>query len=112
MDIIAIAPLEDKNSLWMSDDASLGSKNTEQTKVTNSAGTNPGETLIFCEVKSRSTSFFGDPSRAVSTKKLKSMQVVAREYLRTHHWVGEYRFDVIAVLPDEIEHFENVTWWK
>jgi putative endonuclease len=72
----------------------------------------PENILVFCEVKTRSTSFFGDPSQAVSNKKLKSMQLVAREYLRTAPWTGEYRFDVIAVLPQEIEHFENVTWWS
>lgn len=67
-------------------------------------------TLVFCEVKTRSTNFFGDPSRAVSLKKILSMQIVARVYLKKSHWHGAYRFDVIAVLPDSIAHFENVTW--
>lgn len=66
--------------------------------------------LIFCEVKTRKTSFFGDPSRAVDQKKIQSMQVVARTFLKRKHWTAEYRFDVIAVLPDSIAHFENVSW--
>jgi putative endonuclease len=67
--------------------------------------------LVFVEVKTRTTAYFGDPSQAVSSKKIRSMQLVAREYMRQQHWVGEFRFDVVAVLPDTIEHFENVTWF-
>lgn len=66
--------------------------------------------LVFCEVKTRSCDLFGNPSLAVTPKKIKSMQIVAREYLRHFKWNGEYRFDVIAILPNSIEHYENVTW--
>ena len=67
--------------------------------------------LVFVEVKTRTTAYFGDPSQAVSSKKIRSMQLVAREYMHQRHWVGEFRFDVLAVLPNSIEHFENVTWF-
>ncbi len=66
--------------------------------------------LVFCEVKTRTTNFFGDPSLAVNRKKIQSMQVVAREFIRKSGVKQDFRFDVIAVLPDEIEHYENVTW--
>lgn len=66
--------------------------------------------LVFVEVKTRSTSQFGHPSVAVTPLKIKSLQQVARAYLREHPGYDSYRFDVISVLPDEIEHFQNVTW--
>lgn len=66
--------------------------------------------LVFCEVKTRSTNFFGDPSLAVTKKKLASMQLVARVYLQQQKWTGGYRFDVVTVLPNSVEHFENITW--
>lgn len=66
--------------------------------------------LVFIEVKTRSTSQFGHPSVAVTRSKIKSLQLVARTYLREHPGYDSYRFDVISVLPDEIGHFQNVTW--
>lgn len=66
--------------------------------------------LVFCEVKTRTTDFFGDPSQAVTHKKILSMQKVAREYLQKLQWRNGYRFDVVTVLPNSVEHFENITW--
>jgi putative endonuclease len=66
--------------------------------------------LVFVEVKTRTTDFFGNPSQAVNKKKIASMQKVARAYLATQKWERGFRFDVITILPDSIEHFENITW--
>ena len=66
--------------------------------------------LVFVEVKSRTTASFGMPTQAVNGKKRAAMYNVALQYLRTARWRGQYRFDVISVLPDKIEHFKNVTW--
>lgn len=66
--------------------------------------------LVFAEVKSRQTGYFGDPSRAVDKMKLSHMKYVAKVYRQLYQHTGDYRFDVIAVLPYQIEHFINVTW--
>lgn len=66
--------------------------------------------LVFFEIKSRSQSFSGHPSAAITREKIRHMQKVAVMYCQNHHWNGDFRFDVITVLPGEIEHFENVTW--
>jgi putative endonuclease len=66
--------------------------------------------LVFIEVKTRSQPFYGDPSHAVDYFKLKSMQSVAAAFRRERHLDKDYRFDIISILPGEIEHFENVTW--
>ncbi len=66
--------------------------------------------LVFFEVKTRSQPFYGNPSQAVGRDKLKSMQYVASVFRRERHLDKDYRFDIISILPGEIEHFENVTW--
>ena len=66
--------------------------------------------LVFVEVKTRSSGDYGDPSAAVGWRKLRSLQKVARIYLKQHRVQSDYRFDIIAITPNGIEHFENVTW--
>ena len=66
--------------------------------------------LVFIEVKARSSADFGEPSAAVNWKKIRSLQTVARRYLRDHQVRKDYRFDIITLTPQGIEHFENVTW--
>lgn len=68
------------------------------------------EELVFVEVKTRTTALFGDPSLAVTARKMRSMQRVAAVYCNKHRISTSYRFDVIAVLPEHVEHFKNVTW--
>ncbi len=66
--------------------------------------------LVFCEVKTRISDQFGTPSQAVNSSKLKSMGLVARKYVQTHHLNLDYRFDIISIISGKIEHYENVSW--
>ncbi len=66
--------------------------------------------LVFVEVKTRATNFYGDPSSAVGYKKLRSLEKVAREYRQEQQLWLDFRFDIIAVLPKSIEHYPNITW--
>jgi putative endonuclease len=66
--------------------------------------------MVFIEVKTRSTEKFGNPSQAVTRKKLHNLQKVARKYCKEHRVTLDYRFDTIAVLPESIEHFQNISW--
>lgn len=68
-----------------------------------------GEVIVFVEVKTRSTDEFGHPSQAVTHKKLQSLTQTAIAFLKQRHLTNDFRFDIISVLPDQIEHFENVT---
>jgi putative endonuclease len=58
-----------------------------------------GETLVFVEVKSRGTSDYGPPERAIGEEKRVHMLRVAREYTRKSgtDW-GRIRFDVVSVV--------------
>lgn len=72
------------------------------------------DTLVFVEVKSRTSKAFGTPFEAVDARKQRQLSRIAHEYLHTHQ-LGEAsaRFDVIAVLlhpdnrPATIEHIKN-----
>lgn len=66
--------------------------------------------IVFVEVKARKTSFFGNPSQAVSKLKLKSMSYVAHRYLKSKRFNKNFRFDIITISEKDIEHFENITW--
>ena len=66
--------------------------------------------LVFFEVKTRSQDFSGNPSAAVNRKKLLSLQKAAAAYRKERKTDLDYRFDILAVLPNSIEHYENITW--
>ena len=58
-----------------------------------------GDALIFVEVKTRSSSSYGDPSQAVTPEKQKHISRVALDYLRRlNHPEIPIRFDVVEVI--------------
>ena len=70
------------------------------------------EVLVFIEVKTRSSDYFGTPDAFVDSKKEKLMAEAAAAYMRkiNHDW--EIRFDIISVLMRSekditIEHFKD-----
>lgn len=66
--------------------------------------------LIFIEVKTRTSTDFGDPAAAVDYRKQQQISKVAHHYLVTHHKDDvDARFDVISILSPngkktKIEH--------
>ena len=62
------------------------------------------------EVKTRAQLVWGDPSLAVDRRKLKALARVAQAYVHQYQIASDYRFDIVAVCDDRIEHFENVSW--
>jgi len=68
------------------------------------------DTLVFIEVKSRTSTDFGLPSEAVTHHKRTKINQVAAQFLSRHMLYGApVRFDVIEVYLDEnrINHIEN-----
>lgn len=57
-----------------------------------------GATLVIVEVKSRTSTAYGDPAEAVTFRKQQKLQELARHWLREHPHRGPVRFDVISVL--------------
>jgi TIGR00252 family protein len=70
-----------------------------------------GEELVIVEVKTRTTSIFGDPSDAVNTKKMRRMINTADSYIRRHNLNNETRFDIISIIYEkktyQIEHIKD-----
>jgi putative endonuclease len=72
-----------------------------------------GPTLVFVEVKTRTSALYGRPEEAVTPQKQRQIRKVALGYLFQRR-LGEVkcRFDVISILkqedgPASIRHFEN-----
>ena len=67
-----------------------------------------GRTLLFVEVKRRSSLRFGRPSEAVNRQKQAHILRTAQLYLQEKRLEdAPVRFDIIEVLPDGIHHIEN-----
>ena len=68
-------------------------------------------TIVFVEVKTRNSAFFGNPQDFVTPSKIKLLVKAANEYLTQNELQEEARFDIIAVLKnnseEQLEHFQN-----
>ncbi|MEK7092413.1 MAG: YraN family protein [Patescibacteria group bacterium] len=74
------------------------------------------DTLVFVEVKTRTSNEFGTPFEAITPWKLKAVVRTAQFYELTHKKLPEaLRIDAVAVLlnsdgkVDSIEHMENIS---
>ena len=66
--------------------------------------------LIFVEVKTRSSSSFGEPESFVDDFKGRKIFEAAEEYIFSTDWQGHIRFDIVSVKlgkEPEIVHFED-----
>jgi putative endonuclease len=72
-----------------------------------------GDTIVFCEVKTRRSTSYGPPAAAVVRAKQLRLRQLAAEWLRTTgNHAREIRFDVVSVLPgrrgsSRVEHLRG-----
>ncbi|MBD5553842.1 MAG: YraN family protein [Roseburia sp.] len=68
-----------------------------------------GNSLVFAEVKYRRTAACGNPLEAVGKRKQQSISRTAAYYCLSHGYGTDTpcRFDVIAVLGDELIHVKH-----
>jgi putative endonuclease len=66
------------------------------------------ETLVFVEVKTRTSRDFGEPWEFVDWPKQQILQRTAEEFIAKHD-LGDYgyRFDIVSVVGDEASLFRN-----
>ena len=69
-------------------------------------------TLVFVEVKTRSTMDWGDPEEAVNEKKIRNLVHAADAYIRYNRLDMDVRFDIISIIMDDtgfyrVEHIEQ-----
>ncbi|MBR6766449.1 MAG: YraN family protein [Clostridia bacterium] len=66
------------------------------------------KTILFVEVKRRSSLRFGRPSEAVNPAKQAHILKTAMIYLQENRLEdAPVRFDIIEILPDGVNHIEN-----
>lgn len=66
--------------------------------------------VLFIEVKTRSSSLYGEPEEFVDNRKINKIFEAAEEWIFSTDWKGHIRFDIVSVkLGDQpvIEHFED-----
>lgn len=63
--------------------------------------------LVFVEVRSLQSANFGFPEQTISEKKKQLLRKTAENFVFENHWQKNFRFDVIAILGKQIEHFED-----
>lgn len=74
-----------------------------------------GDTLVFVEVKARSSVDYGLPEDFVNSKKERQLEYAANEYIDSTNYQGEIRFDIIAIVFEnkhiyKINHIEDAFW--
>lgn len=63
-----------------------------------------GPTVVFCEVKTRSSARYGSPFEAVDRRRQGRMRAAATEFLRAHEpRATRVRFDVAAVVGGSVD---------
>ena len=63
-----------------------------------------GRSIVFCEVKARSSLAFGSPLEAVTASKQRRIRLLAARWLeQASVRAGPLRFDVVGVLDGEVE---------
>ncbi len=67
--------------------------------------------IIFVEVKTRTSDYWGNPEEAVNKKKQRFLIEAAEKYILEKDYDMESRFDIISIIIDEhdtqIEHIEE-----
>lgn len=70
-----------------------------------------GETLVFVEVKTRSSIKFGAPETFINEAKESKIIEGAEAYMKENDWSGPIRFDIVSVMllkgQPEVTHFKD-----
>ncbi|MCL2121522.1 MAG: YraN family protein [Clostridiales bacterium] len=70
-----------------------------------------GETLVFVEVRGRSSDQWGTPAESVNSKKKKKLRTLAACYLSRRKMADvDCRFDVVGILYDPAGNEPHIEW--
>lgn len=69
-----------------------------------------GSYVVFVEVKYRKNADKGLPREAVTAFKQRQIKRTAEMYIAENNLKCDFRFDVIEILGDKVEHIENAFW--
>jgi len=72
-----------------------------------------GDTVVFVEVKRRMSLKYGRPCVAVGPQKQFKLSQLAACYIKKYQLFGlKFRFDIIEILVDTVNHIENAFYSK
>lgn len=63
----------------------------------------PDETIVFVEVKTRTSDVITKPEDAITTQKIKNIGKAANAYVKAYQLWNDLRFDVISIIGDRKE---------
>ena len=66
-------------------------------------------TLVFVEVRLRTSHFFGDAAASITPQKQRKIQLTAQHYLQQYSLLPACRFDVILMNKPDVR---SITWLK
>lgn len=70
-----------------------------------------GDTVVFTEVKTRTSDAFGYPEDAVSSRKQAQLKLAMEQYVLENNITSEPRFDIISIITTrgqtDIHHIED-----
>lgn len=74
-----------------------------------------GGKYIFVEVKTRTSTDYGEPEDFVGRKKEKQLEFASAAYIEMKNHQGEIRFDIIAIVFEnkdnyKLNHIEDAFW--
>ncbi|MBN1383583.1 MAG: YraN family protein [Elusimicrobia bacterium] len=64
-------------------------------------------TIVFVEVRTRKNSDFGVPQLSVNIHKQRRLSLAALTFIKKNLLNSDYRFDIIAICSNKIEHIKN-----
>ena len=70
-----------------------------------------GDTLVFCEVKTRRTTVCGSPFEAITNVKYQNIKKGIFLYLQENSGFKKFRIDAVAIVLEpklEIKHLKNI----
>lgn len=70
------------------------------------------QTLVFVEVKTRSSEDLQEPEEAVDNAKMKNLAIAANAYVKAMNAMQDIRFDIVSIIGkrkclERIEHIED-----
>jgi putative endonuclease len=72
-----------------------------------------GETIVFVEVKTRTSLDFGTPEESITRKKRERMINSATEFMQSHpEWGDYFRIDVLAIFGPKGDPTPEMIWFE
>lgn len=68
-----------------------------------------GETMVFVEVKKKSSDMYGSAAEMVTPGKIWKITKMANSYIQETRYPGDWRIDVVAIEKYEVKILKNIT---